>query len=217
MIALAWSGGKDSVMALHALREQGEEVGVLLVTLNEAFRRVSMHGVRDALVRQQAAALGLPLHEVWLPYPCPNEEYERRMGQAVSALMSQGFRRFAFGDLFLEDLRAYRMSHLSRIGAQPLFPLWGEPTLPLARRFLALGFRAITVCVDANRLDATFLGQPFDEDFLGRLPEGVDPCGENGEFHTFVYDGPLFQEPVPFVLGQQVLREGFWFQDLSPP
>lgn len=216
MIALAWSGGKDSVMALHALRRRGEAVAVLLVTLNEAFDRVSMHGVRRSLIRAQAAAMGLSVHEVWLPSPCPNEVYEARMAEAVRNLMRQGIRRFAFGDLFLEDIRAYRLRHLLPLGVEVLFPLWGEPTRDLIQRFIALGFQAITVCVDSRRLDRAFLGRVVDLAFLADLPAGVDPAGENGEFHTFVYNGPGFRRPVPFALGEVVFRDGFWFQDLLP-
>jgi len=216
MIALAWSGGKDSTMALHALRRRGERVAVLLVTLNEAFDRVSMHGVRRSLIHAQAAALGLPLYEVWLPHPCPDEIYEQRMGEAVRALMEQGIRRFAFGDLFLEEIRAYRLRHLLPLGAEVLFPIWGEPTHDLVRRFLALGFQALTVCVDGKRLGPAFLGRTLDLGFLADLPPEVDPAGENGEFHTFVYDGPGFREPVAFTRGEQVYRDGFWLQDLVP-
>lgn len=216
MIALAWSGGKDSAMALHTLRRRGEAVAVLLVTLNEAFDRVSMHGVRRSLIHAQAAALGLPVHEVWLPDPCPNEVYEQRMGEAVRALMARGIRRFAFGDLFLEEIRAYRLRHLRPLGAEVLFPLWGQPTRALVQAFIGLGFRAITVCVDGQRLGRGFLGRTLDLSFLAELPPHVDPAGENGEFHTFVYDGPGFREPVAFTLGEQVFREGFWFQDLVP-
>ena len=216
MIALAWSGGKDSMMALHALRRRGEAVGLLLVTLNEAFDRVTMHGVRRSLIHAQAAALGLPVYEVWLPHPCPNEVYEQRMGEATRRLLQQGIRRFAFGDLFLEEIRAYRLRHLLPLGVDVLFPLWGEPTRDLVQRFIALGFRAVTVCIDGNRLGPGFLGRTLDLAFLADLPADVDPAGENGEFHTFVYDGPGFRSPVPFVRGEAVFRDGFWFLDLIP-
>ncbi|WP_376793122.1 ATP-binding protein [Thermoflexus sp.] len=216
MIALAWSGGKDSVMALHALRQRGEKVAGLLVTLNEAFDRVSMHGVRRSLIHAQAAALGLPVYEVWLPNPCPNEVYEQRMAEAVRRLMQRGIRRFAFGDLFLEEIRAYRLRHLLPLGVEVLFPLWGEPTRDLVQRFLFLGFQAITVCVDGRRLGPSFLGRVLDLAFLADLPADVDPAGENGEFHTFVFNGPGFHQPVAFAPGEVVFRDGFWFQDLIP-
>lgn len=216
MIALAWSGGKDSMMALHTLRERGEKVAGLLVTLNEAFDRVSMHGVRRALIHAQAAALGLPVYEVWLPNPCPNEVYEQRMAEAVRRLMQRGIRRFAFGDLFLEEIRAYRLRHLLPLGVEVLFPLWGEPTRDLVQRFLRLGFQAITVCVDGKRLGPSFLGRTLDFAFLTDLPVDVDPAGENGEFHTFVFNGPGFRQPIAFALGEVVFRDGFWFQDLIP-
>lgn len=216
MIALAWSGGKDSMMALRALQRRGEAVAVLLVTLNEAFDRVSMHGVRRSLIRAQAAALGLPVYEVWLPNPCPNDIYEARMAEAVRNLLQRGIRRFAFGDLFLEEIRAYRLRHLLPLGVEALFPIWGEPTRDLVRRFIAEGFQAVTVCVDGNRLDPRFLGRTLDLDFLADLPPDVDPAGENGEFHTFVYDGPGFRHPVSFRFGEAVFRDGFWFQDLIP-
>ncbi len=214
MIALAWSGGKDSMMALHTLWRRGEAVATLLVTLNEAFDRVTMHGVRRSLIHAQAAALGLPVYEVWLPHPCPNEVYEQRMAEATRRLMRQGIRRFAFGDLFLEEIRAYRLRHLLPLGVDVLFPLWGEPTRDLVQRFIALGFRAVTVCIDGNRLDPKFLGRTLDLAFLADLPADVDPAGENGEFHTFVYDGPGFRSPVAFAPGEVVFRDGFWFQDL---
>lgn len=216
MIALAWSGGKDSMMALHTLRQRGEKVAGLLVTLNEAFDRVSMHGVRRSLIHAQAAALGLPVYEVWLPNPCPNEVYEQRMAGAVRRLMQRGIRRFAFGDLFLEEIRAYRLRHLLPLGVEVLFPLWGEPTHDLVQRFLRLGFQAITVCVDGKRLGPSFLGRILDFAFLADLPADVDPAGENGEFHTFVFDGPDFHQPIAFALGEVVFRDGFWFQDLIP-
>ncbi len=216
MIALAWSGGKDSMMALHTLWRRGEAVAVLLVTLNEAFDRVTMHGVRRSLIHAQASALGLPVYEVWLPNPCPNEVYEQRMAEATRRLMQQGIRSFAFGDLFLEEIRAYRLRHLLPLGVEVRFPLWGEPTRDLVQRLIALGFQAITVCVDGKRLGPEFLGRILDLAFLADLPADVDPAGENGEFHTFVYDGPGFRQPVAFVLGEAVFRDGFWFQDLIP-
>lgn len=214
-LALAWSGGKDSAMALYTLLEQGERVKVLLVTYNPHVQRVTMHGVRRALLHQQAAQLGIPLYEVPLPYPCPNAVYEERMAQAVLALKQQGIGRLAFGDIFLEDVRQYRIRHLAPLQVDLLFPIWGISSAALVRRFLHLGFRAITVCV-MERLGPAFLGRILDASFLEALPPDVDPAGERGEFHTFVFAGPLLRNPVAFRLGERVLQEGFWYQDLLP-
>jgi uncharacterized protein (TIGR00290 family) len=215
-LLLSWSGGKDSMMSLHELKGSGEKVVGLLATFNEAFGRASMHGVRVELIRTQADSLGIPLYEVWLPYPCSNELYEERMGDAVRRFMEQGIRRFAFGDIFLEDVRAYRERQLGMVGAEALFPLWGRKPDEIARSFISLGFEAVVICVDGGKLDPTFLGRRFDAGFLEDLPEDVDPCGEKGEFHTFVWSGPGFRNPVAFSFGERVLRDGFWFQDLIP-
>lgn len=213
---LAWSGGKDSALALWALR--GGDVGrgpsppapvaALLTTVTEDFGRVSMHGVRRALVRAQAAAAGLPLVEVGIPARCSDAEYEARMGEVLGAAAARGLEAVTFGDLFLEDVRAYRERQLARLGLRAEFPLWGLDTGELARRFLALGFKAWVVCVDTQRLDASLAGRAYDEAFLDDLPPGVDPCGERGEFHTFVYDGPIFARPVLCRPGEVVLRDG---------
>ncbi|PZN10487.1 MAG: diphthine--ammonia ligase [Bacillota bacterium] len=213
---MAWSGGKDSAMALAALRTQGVAVTALLTTVTEDYERVTIHGVRRALLAAQGAALGLPLIEVPLPPRCSNEEYERRMTAALAGARRQGVEALAFGDLFLADIRAYWERLLERVGMQPLFPLWGQEAGEYARHVVAAGVRAVVVCVDSRRLGPEWLGHPYDEELLAALPAGVDPCGENGEFHTFVYDGPGFRHPVPFRPGERVLREGCWYLDLLP-
>lgn len=221
---LAWSGGKDSALALWALR--GGDVGrgpgrpappaALLTTVTEDYGRVSMHGVRRDLVRAQAKALGLPLVEVAIPAGCSDAEYEARMGRALRAGADRGLEAVAFGDLFLADIRAFRERQLAALGLRAEFPLWGLDTAALARRFVALGFRAWVVCVDTQQLDASFAGCAYDEAFLADLPPGVDPCGERGEFHSFVWDGPVFARPVPCRPGQVVLRDGrFAFCELE--
>ena len=216
-LALSWSGGKDSALALWALREeQGAEPGALITTVTEGYGRVSMHGVRRSLVERQAAALGLPLVEVGIPPRCPNDVYEARMAQALASTALAGVEAVAFGDLFLEDIRAYREERLAGAGKRALFPLWGRDTGKLARTFLARGFEAILVCVDPRRLDASFAGRRYDERLLAELPPEVDPCGENGEFHTFVHAGPIFAERIECEVGEVTVREGFCFCDVRP-
>jgi uncharacterized protein (TIGR00290 family) len=216
-ILLAWSSGKDSAWALHRLRHGGEwEVAGLLTTFNEAFGRVAMHAVRRQLVEQQAAAAGLPLWPVEIPWPCPNEEYERRMAAACGRAVAQGIGGVAFGDLFLEDVRAYRERQLAPTGLEPLFPLWRIPTDQLAREMIAGGQRSVITCVDPGKLDREFAGREIDLQFLRELPRGVDPCGENGEFHSFVYAGPEFARPLDIVVGETVERDGFLFVDVLP-
>lgn len=213
-VALAWSGGKDSALALAALRRGGTNVAALLTTFTDDYDRVSMHGVRRALVRDQAAAVGLPLVEVGIPAACVNEVYAERMEAAFRAPPLSDLDAVASGDLFLEDVRAYREERLASAGKSALFPLWGRDTAALARSFVADGFRAYVVCVDTRRLDASFAGREYDASLLDDLPPEIDPCGENGEFHTFVHAGPCFDRPVPCRLGDVVLREGFAFADL---
>jgi uncharacterized protein (TIGR00290 family) len=214
---LAWSSGKDSAWALQELRQQGEvEVVGLLTTLNQAFERVAMHAVRVALLREQAAAAGLPLIEVPLPWPCSNAEYEAAMSAALAAAKADGINAVAFGDLFLEDIRRYREERMAATGLRPLFPLWGEPTDALARRMIAGGLRARLTCVDPRQLAPSFAGREFDAAFLAELPPTVDPCGERGEFHTFAYAGPMFARPVSLLGGEVVERDGFFFADLLP-
>ncbi len=215
-VALAWSGGKDSALTLSALRERGESVHCLLTTVTEGFERISMHGVRRVLLLAQAEAAGLPLVEVRIPQSCTNEIYEQRMGAAVRSLAAQGVRRFAFGDLFLEDVRAYREEQLGRAGLSAVFPLFGSDTGLLARSFIARGYRAILVTVDPRKLPPEFVGRDYDASLLQDLPAGVDPCGERGEFHSFVWDGPVFAGPVAVQRGGAVMRDGLWFQDLVP-
>jgi uncharacterized protein (TIGR00290 family) len=215
-ILLSWSSGKDSAWCLHVLRNKREyEIVGLLTTFNEAANRVAMHAVRRELVERQAAAAGLPLWPVHLPWPCSNEQYEGLMAEACKKAISNGIEGIAFGDLFLEDVRAYREKQLKGTGLQPIFPLWGQPTHELARGMIRSGLRAKLTCVDTNQLDAEFVGREFDEDLLAALPTGVDPCGERGEFHSFVYAGPMFDVEIPVVVGETVVRDQFVFADLS--
>lgn len=215
-VVLGWSGGKDSSLALWQLQRDGIPVRGLLTTVTETFGRVSMHGVREELLDAQSAAVGLPVTKVKIPFPCPNEVYERRMGAVVGELLAAGVDAFAFGDLFLEDVRAYREKALRPTGARVLFPLWLKDTAELAHAFVRAGFRSVLVTVDPRQLDPSFAGRDYDADLLAELPPGVDPCGENGEFHTFVWDGPPFKEPVAVERGEVVERDGFVFADLLP-
>lgn len=214
---LAWSSGKDSAWALHVLRQAGAvEVVGLLTTINEHFDRVAMHAVRRALLEAQARAAGLALWPVPIPWPCPNAEYERRMAAAVGRARDAGIAHVAFGDLFLEDVRAYRIAHLAGTGVAPLFPLWQTPTDRLARDMIAAGLQATITCVDPAALDPSFAGRRFDAALLDALPPGVDPCGERGEFHTFCHAGPMFAAPIAVAVGETVTRDGFTFADLHP-
>ena len=215
-VALAWSGGKDSALALTALRRAGTNVAALLTTFTDDYDRVSMHGVRRALVRDQAAAVGVPLVEVGIPAACVNEVYAARMEAAFRSPPLVELGAVASGDLFLEDVRAYREQRLASAGKEALFPLWGLDTSALARSFVEDGFEAYVVCVDTRWLDASFAGRAYDAALLDDLPPGIDPCGENGEFHTFVHAGPCLDRRVPCRVGERVLREGFAFADLLP-
>jgi uncharacterized protein (TIGR00290 family) len=215
-IVLSWSSGKDAAWALHVLRQTHPgAVQALLTTLNEAVDRVAMHAVRRDVLDAQARAAGLPLHSVSIPDPCANSEYETRMGTAVRTLVAQGFTHVAFGDLFLEDVRRYRERQLAGSGLEPLFPVWGLPTPALAREMIAAGVRAHLACVDTRVLDASFAGRPFDSGLLAEFPAAVDPCGENGEFHTCVVDGPMFAHPVAVEAGEIVHREPFVWSDFT--
>lgn len=216
-VILSWSGGKDSALALHALQRRPEfEVCGLLTSINDHYGRVSMHGVRESLLDAQADAIGLPLCKVRLSERPSSEEYEQRMQGMLESVKSRGIRHVAFGDLFLEDIRQYRIAQLQRVGMQALFPLWQRPTETLAREFIALGFRAVLCCVDGTALDEALAGRLYDDALLHDLPAGVDPCGENGEFHSFVYDGPVFRRAIPIRTGKRVTREQrFHFCDLS--
>ena len=213
---ISWSSGKDSAWALHEVRAAGElEVVGLLTTVNERFDRGAMHGVRRELLAQQAAALSLPLHVVELPDPCSNAIYEQRMAAFVDSARAAGVERVVFGDLFLEDIRAYRERQLAGTGLEPVFPLWDRPTAQLARDMLDAGGVATVTCVDSGKLAPSVAGRRWDAALLDALPEGVDPCGEHGEFHSFVSAGPGM-EPIEVEIGEVVVRDGFVFADLSP-
>jgi uncharacterized protein (TIGR00290 family) len=214
-ILLSWSSGKDSAWSLHVLRQRDEyEVVGLLTTFNEEAGRVAMHAVRRELVERQATAAGLPLWAVPLPWPCSNEQYEGLMAETCAKAVAEGIEGVAFGDLFLEDVRAYRVKQMKGTGLEPIFPVWGMPTRELAREMIAAGVRAKLTCVDTEKLDRRFVGREFDEALLGDLPEAVDPCGERGEFHSFVYAGPMLNGVLPISLGETVVREQFVFADL---
>ena len=212
---LAWSSGKDSAWALHVARQQGQmDVVGLLTTVTAAYGRVSMHGVREAVLAAQAKATGLPLHRVLIPAPCPNEVYEDAMRHAMDKARTEGVTRVIFGDLFLEDIRAYREGKLAPVGMKAVFPLWGPDTRTLAHEMIAGGLRAYITCLDPRKVPREFAGHPFDESLLAALPPGCDPCAENGEFHTCVVAGPMFSRPVGVRVGETVEREGFVFTDV---
>lgn len=231
-----WSGGKDSSLALYRLlQDKRYEVVALVTTVNAEHQRISMHGVRRELLHEQARQIGIPVHEILLPDSPNMSDYEAAMQAGLQPLIDQGIRHCAFGDIFLEDLRAYREKQLEQAGVTALFPLWGASTHQLVKEFIDLGFKTTIVCTQADKLDASFAGRIIDEQFLADLPEGVDPCGENGEFHTFVFDGPIFQQPVNYRLGETVFRtygtpdddndvcgvsdalpKGFYYKDLIP-
>jgi uncharacterized protein (TIGR00290 family) len=211
---LSWSSGKDSAWALETLRREGTRVTALFTTVNAAFDRVAMHAVRRALLEAQARATRLPLHVIEIPYPCPNADYERIMGAFIERAKAGGVASMAFGDLFLADIRAYREKQLAGTGITPIFPLWERNTYDLARGMIAAGLVAHITCVDPTKLDRSFAGRMFDAAFLADLPPGIDPCGENGEFHTFVSAGPMFREPLTVRVGEIAERHGFVFADL---
>jgi uncharacterized protein (TIGR00290 family) len=215
--ALSWSGGKDSALALFTLRaELGRHTRALITTVTQTYNRISMHGVRRELLALQAHELGLPLVEVLIPPACPNQLYEARMQEAFASKVLHGVDEVVFGDLFLEDVRAYREERLAAAGKRGLFPLWGRNTSELARGFIDAGFRAVLVCVDPAKLDPSFAGRSYDERLIADLPSEVDPCGENGEFHTFVHAGPIFRRSIACAVGPTVERDGFVFADLTP-
>lgn len=220
-----WSSGKDSSYALLKVLEESEyRIAYLLTSVNERYRRVSMHGTRELLLERQALSIGIPLKKLIVPEMPSMEDYDRVMKQTMTQLRDEGIDYSIFGDIFLEDLRTYRENQLERVGMQAVFPLWKLPTQELAKAIIDKGFKAVVVCVDGNCLDASFGGRVLDHNFLSDLPPGVDPCGENGEFHTFVYDGPIFSEPVRFTKGEVVYRtydnsgtkHGFYYCDLIP-
>lgn len=214
---MAWSGGKDSAVALWRLQgDQRFDVVGLLTTITSGYDRISMQGVRRVLLEAQAETLGLKVYPVWIPPSCSNQVYEAEMSRVVETMQREGVQAVAFGDVFLQDVRAYREKMLAPTGLQPLFPMWGEDTSALARSFIANGFRATLTCVDPRVLSADFVGRAYDEALLADLPPKVDPCGENGEFHTFVHQAPNFWQSIPITVGERVERDGFVFADLLP-
>lgn len=214
---MSWSGGKDSCLALYEIQKaQDYRVAALLTTVTRDYDRISMHGVRRILLERQAASLGLPLHEVFITKDATNQEYETKMEEAFSMYREQGIDRIVFGDLFLEEVRAYRDQFLARHDMHGIYPVWLRDTTEFIREFIKLGFKAVITCVNGEVLDSSFAGMMIDENFLSALPPHVDPCGENGEFHTFVFDGPVFKEAVKCSVGEKVARESFWFCDLLP-
>jgi uncharacterized protein (TIGR00290 family) len=214
---VSWSSGKDSAYSLHEARRLGmAEIAGVLITVSEAYDRVAMHGTRNSLLDRQIAALGLPAIKVPIPAHCPNETYEARMAAACAQIKEQGVEHIVFGDLFLEDIRAYRIAKLAQAGMAPLFPLWLRDTKALAREMIASGLETWLSCIDPRKLDKSFAGARFDEAMLARLPEGIDPCGENGEFHTAVTAGPMFAAPIGVIVGEIVERDGFVFADIVP-
>jgi len=216
-VLLSWSSGKDSAWTLHVLRSRlGVDVAALLTTFNSVADRVAKHAVRRALVQAQAEAAGLPLWNIPLPSPCPNEAYEALMRDAMQRARDEGFTHVAFGDLFLEDVRRYREERLASAGLTPIFPLWGMPTPALAREMIASGLEAVITCVDPRVIDRQFAGRRFTEGLLADLPPSADPCGERGEFHTFCWNGPMFARPIPVRVGETVERDGFVFKEVLP-
>jgi uncharacterized protein (TIGR00290 family) len=214
---MSWSGGKDSCFALYEVqRRQSHRVAALLTTITRDYDRISMHGVRRVLLERQASSLGLPLHQVLISKDATNEEYEERMAEAFSVYRGVGIDSIVFGDLFLEDIRAYREQFLARHHMRGIFPVWKCDTSRFIKEFIELGFKAVVTCVNPKALDGSFAGRMIDDAFLSSLPVDVDPCGENGEFHSFVFDGPIFREAVRFSIGETVSRSSFWFCDLLP-
>ena len=215
-VVVSWSSGKDSAWTLHRLRQRDDiQIVGLITTVNQAFDRVAMHSTRAQVLEAQAAAAGLVLRKISLPWPCSNEQYEGCMRECVRALKAEGVQAVAFGDLFLEDIRQYREKQLAGTGIEPMFPLWLEPTDKLAQEMIAGGLTAKLVCVDPKKLDVKFAGREFDTELLRELPAGVDPCGENGEFHTCVYAGPMFAGSIQIEIGEVIGRDGFVFADAA--
>ncbi len=215
-ISLSWSSGKDSALSLYYLKKQNYEISCFLTTITIDYKRVSMHGVREELVDLQSKYSGIPIKKIYIPKACVNKTYEEKMAEACLELKDNGITKIAFGDIFLEDVRKYRENNLKKIGMTGIFPLWQRSSIELAREFIRLGFKAKLVCVDCKQLSGDFAGNEFDEKLLEKLPKGCDPCGENGEFHTFVYDGPIFSQPIPVKIGEKVLKDNrFYFCELG--
>ncbi len=217
-VIVSWSGGKDSAMALHTIRASGAyDVLALLTTVTEGYDRISMHGVRRSLLEEQAKSLRLPVEKIYISQNASNEEYETKLREKLLFYQRQGVHSVVIGDIFLEDLRRYREDNLAKIAMKGIFPVWKRDTAELAREFIDLGFKAVITCVDSQHLGKEFAGRGFDRQFLADLPSDVDPCGENGEFHSFVYDGPIFEQPITHQKGEVVLRDNrFYFCDLIP-
>jgi len=217
-ILISWSGGKDSSLALYEIQKSRDyEVAALITTITSDYDRVSMHGLRTILLDEQASSLNIPLEKIFISKNASNDEYESRLKEVLLKYKQLGTRDVVFGDLFLEEIKKYREDLLGKIGMECVFPIWKRDTVKLAKRFIELGFKAITVCVDSNVLGKEFAGREFDEHFLDDLPKAIDPCGENGEFHTFVYDGPIFKNRIGHQLGKIVLRDGrFYYCDILP-
>ncbi len=217
-ILISWSGGKDSSLALYEIQKSRDyEVAALITTITSDYDRVSMHGLRTILLDKQASSLNIPLEKIFISKNASNDEYESRLKEVLLKYKQLGIREVVFGDLFLEEIKKYREDLLGKIGMECVFPIWKRDTVKLAKKFIELGFKAITVCVDSNVLGKEFAGREFDEHFLDDLPKAIDPCGENGEFHTFVYDGPVFNTPISHELGEIVLKdERFYYCDILP-
>ena len=216
-VIVSWSGGKDSCMALHEIQKSNTyEVAALLTTITRDYDRISIHGVRRTLLERQAESLGIPLRKVYISKAASNHEYESRIEEALLDYRGQGIDTVVFGDLFLEDIKEYRDRFLAGLSMQAIYPIWNKDTSLLIREFIESGFKAVVTCVDPKALDGSFAGRTIDEQFLNDLPASVDPCGENGEFHSFVFDGPIFREPVNLIAGETIERDGFCFCDFSP-
>ena len=215
-VLVSWSGGKDSALALYQIQQsKNYEAAALLTIINQDYDRISIHGVRTVLLEQQAQSIGVPLEKVFISKNSSNEDYEDKMRQCLTKYMSTGVGAVVFGDIFLEDLKKYREQNLSKVKMKAIFPIWKENTCELSNKFIDLGFKAVITCIDSKLLDKKFVGMNFDKDFLSKLPCDIDPCGENGEFHSFVYDGPIFKQSISHSFGQVVLREKrFYFCDL---
>jgi len=216
-VLFSWSGGKDSALALYEIQRGGKyKVVSLLTTITEGYDRVSLHGVPRILVEQQACSLGLPIAEVFIPNPCSNEEYGSKMRDVLSSFKQSGISSVVFGDVFLTEVRKYREDNLAKLGMKGIFPIWGRDTAELTGSFITLGFQAVVTCVDAKALDKRFVGRTLDKRFLAELPPNVDLGGENGEFHSFVFNGPIFNKGIAYTLGKSVSRDSFYFGDLLP-